>query len=110
MRRIDPVECDGPAGDGSRDGERLGLEAVAHDPMLDATQPLDALDADAPLLIALDVRAHATQHRDEVVDLRLQRCVVDGRRPPREGGGEQDVLGAHDRDDRELDVGAVQPV
>ena len=110
MRRIHAVKGDGPAGDGGRDGEGLGLEAVAHDAMLDAAQPIDALDADAPVRTALDVRAHAAQHRDEVVDLRLQRRVVDGRRPSREGGGEQDVLGAHDRHDREVDMGAAQPV
>ena len=98
-----------PRGDRRGDGERLRLEPIAEDAVLGAAQPVDPLDLDPTLGGPLDPRAHRAEHGDEVVDLRLERRVVDDRRPARQGRGQHRVLGAHHRHDRELDPRAAQP-
>ncbi len=40
------VEGDVAAGDGRRDGERPGLDAIGHDPVVGAAEALAALDLD----------------------------------------------------------------
>ena len=84
------------AGDGGRDDERAGLDAVGHHVVLGAAQAALALDLDRVGRGPLDLGAHLLQERDQVVDLGLLGGGPDDRVALGQRRGEHRVLGAHD--------------
>ena len=109
VRRGGAAQGDLPARDGGRDRERAGLDAVGDDVVRGAPQAAPALDLDDVRGRALHLGAHGLEEVDEVVDLGLARRRPDDRVAVGQRGGEHGVLGAHDRDVREVDPTATQP-
>ena len=58
MGWIDAAQGDLAAGDRGGDGEGLGLEPIAQDPVLGPAQPIDPLDLEPLRRGPLDARAH----------------------------------------------------
>ena len=102
-------ERDLAARDGAGDDERAGLDPVGDDPVLRAAQPFLALDLDGVGIGPLDVGAHLLEAGDEVVDLGLLGGGAQDGVAVGQGRREHRVLGAHDRHEREADLGAAQP-
>jgi hypothetical protein len=69
----------------------------------------DPFDDDRLRPRARDARPHRDEERREVGDLRLAGGVLDRRRPARERGGEEDVLGPGHGDLREADGRPGEP-
>ena len=77
--------------------------------MVEAAEPVDALDGDDPVGLHRDEGTHLLQDRDEVHDLGLDGGVAQGRRAPRPHRREEHLLGRPDARVRQPHVGRVQP-
>jgi hypothetical protein len=104
-----PRERDPTAGDRTRDRERPGLDPVGDHVMLGAAETAFAVDLDRVRVGPLDLGAHLVEEQDQVIDLGFAGGGPDHGVTVGKGGGENRVLGAHDRDEREPDLGAAQP-
>ncbi len=104
------VDGDLAAGDPDRREERGGLDAIGDDRVVDGAQRLDALDRDRRRPGAEHPRAHAIEEGGEIGDLGLAGGVVDDRRPLREHGRHQRVLGGADTRVLEQDASTDQHV
>ena len=108
MRRGCAAQGDLATGDGGRDREGAGLDAVGDDVVGGASQAAPTLDLDDVGRGALDLGAHLLQEVDEVVDLGLAGSRPDGGVAVGQGGREHGVLGAHHGDMREDHVATAQ--
>ena len=92
-----------------RGEERPGLDAVRHDRVRRAVQPLDALDHDAVGAGARDPRAHRDRGNGEVDDLGLARGVLEHGRAVGEHRRHHEVLGARHGDESNTNRAPLQP-
>ena len=104
------LERDLAAGDGGRDDERAGLDAVGHDVVRRrraggaGPRPRWCPGAVRSTSAPICCRKH-----DQVVDLRLLGGRADGRVAVGQRRRQDGVLGAHHGHLREVDLGAAQP-
>src|SRR5690606_776821 len=87
-----------------------GLQAVRYGAVGVAAEGVHTGDADRPVGVHRDDRAHLLQDADQVLDLRLHRRVGQHGDTLREHRGEQHLLGGADGRVRQPDLGAAQPV
>jgi hypothetical protein len=84
-------------------------DAVGHDRVGGAAEPVHPLDGDGVRALTLDLRAHLAQALREIDDLGLARGVVDHRGAARQRRGHQRVFRGPDRDHGKRDPAAPQP-
>ncbi len=77
VRGIEAAHGDRATGQCAGDDEGAGLDAVAHDAVLDGVKRLNALDGERGGPAARDTRAHAVEEVDEIDDLRFAGRVLD---------------------------------
>src|SRR6201999_4153664 len=92
------VDIEVAAGDGSRDEEGAGFDAVRVDAMARAVEFSDASDADGAGAGAFDFGSHGGEEGSEIGDLGLAGAVLEDGFAFREGGGHEEVFGAGDGD------------
>ncbi len=94
---VDAGVADAEVSPGRR-GERheaSDLDVVGADAVLGAAQLVAAVDGHHVRADAVDLRAHLHEQAGEILDVRLRRGVLKGRRPGCQRGGHEGVLGAH---------------
>ena len=104
------VDVEIAAGDGSRDEEGPGFDAVGVDAMTGSMKTGDALNADGRGSSAFDLCTHGYEQSGEVGDLGLARAVLEEGFAVSEDGGHEEVFGAGDGDFVEDNVGAFEAV
>ena len=85
------------AGDGRRDQQRGGLDAVGNEPVRCAAELIDALDVDRGRSQPLDARPQRDEESAEIDDLRLDGRAADRGRAAGKHGGAHHVGGAGHR-------------
>ena len=106
--RVAVGEQEFAAGDGSRDEECAGFDAVGNDGVRRAVKSFDALDADRGRARAFDFRAHFDEQLGEIGDFRLERAVFKNGFALGEHRRRQNIFGAGDGDFGEAKRGAAQ--
>ncbi len=96
------------AGNGAREQERAGLDAIGDDGVIGPVEPLDALDADFGSARAFDLRAHGGEQARQIGHLRLARGVAQYGFALGEDGGHHQVFRSSDGDALEVDHSAAQ--
>ena len=84
------------AGDGARDEEGSGLDAVGQDAVRAAVEGFDTGDLEVVAADALDLGAHLDEHVAEILHFGLAGGAFDARDAGGEGGGHDDVGRAGD--------------